>query len=104
MAVPGTHIVSRELLLAPNPQPSQVVRRSAELHVGAETPPLLLVHAVDDTAVPVSNRLNLLTPTRAADRPVEAHLFQEGGHGAEALITCVMTPTVGRADRVARCA
>ena len=80
MAVPGTHAVSRELLLGPSPLPSQVARRSAELHVGAETPPLLLVHAIDDTAVPVSNSLNLLTAMRAASRPVEAHLFQEGGH------------------------
>jgi hypothetical protein len=30
--------------------------------------------------VPVSNSLNLLTAMRAASRPVEAHLFQEGGH------------------------
>jgi acetyl esterase/lipase len=80
MAVPGTHAGSRELLLGPNPLPSQVARRSAELHVGAQTPPLLLVHAIDDTAVPVSNSLNLLTAMRAAGRPVEAHLFQEGGH------------------------
>jgi acetyl esterase/lipase/lysophospholipase L1-like esterase len=80
MAVPGTHPTSRELLLGPNPPPSQVAQRSAELHVGAETPPLLLVHAIDDTAVPVSNSLNLLTAMRAANRPVEAHLFQEGGH------------------------
>jgi hypothetical protein len=34
MAVPGTHPMSRELLLGPNPTPSQVARRSAELHVG----------------------------------------------------------------------
>jgi acetyl esterase/lipase/lysophospholipase L1-like esterase len=80
MTLPGTHPVSRELLLGPNPLPAQIARRSAELHVGAETPPLLLVHAIDDTAVPVSNSLNLLTAMRAADRPVEAHLFQEGGH------------------------
>jgi len=80
MALPGTHPTSRELLLGPNPLPSQVARRSAELHVGAETPPLLLVHAIDDTAVPVSNSLSLLTAMRAADRPVEAHFFQEGGH------------------------
>ncbi|MEO8256637.1 MAG: GDSL-type esterase/lipase family protein [Acidobacteriota bacterium] len=80
MAVPGTHPTSRELLLGPNPLPSQIARRSAELHVGPETPPLLLVHAIDDTAVPVSNSLNLLAAMRAADRPVEAHFFQEGGH------------------------
>ena len=80
MTLPGTHPVSRELLLGPSPTPSQVARRSAELHVGPETPPLLLVHAIDDTAVPVSNSLNLLAAARAANRPVEAHLFQEGGH------------------------
>jgi dipeptidyl aminopeptidase/acylaminoacyl peptidase len=32
------------------------------------------------SAVPVSNSLHLLTAMRAAGRPVEAHLFQEGGH------------------------
>jgi acetyl esterase/lipase len=80
MAVPGTHPMSRELLLGPNPAPSRVARRSAELHVGAQTPPMLLVHAIDDTAVPVSNSMNLLSAMRAAGRPVEAHLFQEGGH------------------------
>lgn len=37
MAVPGTHLVSRELLLGPNPLPSQVAHRSAELHVGRDT-------------------------------------------------------------------
>jgi hypothetical protein len=35
MAVPGMHPTSRELLLGANPLPSQVARRSAELHVGA---------------------------------------------------------------------
>jgi acetyl esterase/lipase len=80
MAVPGTHAVSRELLLGPNPPPTQVVRRSAQLHVGTDTPPLLLVHALDDAAVPATNTLDLLAAMRAANRPVEAHLLQEGGH------------------------
>jgi acetyl esterase/lipase/lysophospholipase L1-like esterase len=80
MALPGTHAVSRELLLGPNPSPTQVARRSAQLHVGADTPPLFLVHALDDAAVPVINSLDLLAVMRAANRPVEAHLLQEGGH------------------------
>lgn len=80
MALPGTHAVSRELLLGPNPSPTQIARRSAQLHVGADTPPLFLVHAFDDTAVPVTNSLDLLDAMRAANRPVEAHLLQEGGH------------------------
>ena len=80
MALPGTHAVSRELLLGPNPSPTQVVRRSAQLHVSADTPPLFLVHALDDPAVPVTNSLDLLTAMRGANRPVEAHFLQEGGH------------------------
>jgi acetyl esterase/lipase len=80
MALPGTHAVSRELLLGPNPSPTQIARRSAQLHVGADTPPLFLVHALDDPAVPVTNSLDLLAAMRAANRPVEAHLLQEGGH------------------------
>ena len=80
MALPGTHAVSRELLLGPNPSTVQVARRSAQLHVGADTPPLFLVHALDDPAVPVTNSLDLLAAMRAAKRPVEAHLLQEGGH------------------------
>jgi acetyl esterase/lipase len=80
MSLPGTHAVSRELLLGPNPSATQVARRSAQLHVGADTPPLFLVHALDDPAVPVTNSIDLLAPMRAANRPVEAHLLQEGGH------------------------
>jgi acetyl esterase/lipase/lysophospholipase L1-like esterase len=80
MSLPGTHPVSRELLLGPHPSPAQIARRSAELHVGAETPPLFLVHALDDGAVPVSNSIDLLAAMREAGRPVEAHFLQEGGH------------------------
>jgi len=80
MALPGTHAVSRELLLGPNPTSTQIARRSAQLHVSADTPPLFLVHALDDPAVPVTNSLDLLAAMRAANRPAEAHLLQEGGH------------------------
>ncbi len=80
MALLGTHAVSRELLLGPNPSPTQIARRSAQLHVGADTPPVFLVHALDDPAVPVTNSFDLLAAMRAANRPVEAHLLQEGGH------------------------
>ncbi len=80
MALPGTHAVSRELLLGPSPSATQIARRSAQLHVAADTPPLFLVHALDDPAVPVTNSLDLLAAMRAANRPVEAHLLQEGGH------------------------
>jgi dipeptidyl aminopeptidase/acylaminoacyl peptidase len=41
---------------------------------------LFLVHALDDAAVPVINSLDLFAVMRSANRPVEAHLLQEGGH------------------------
>jgi len=35
---------------------------------------------MDDEAVPVENSIRLMSAMRAAGRPVEAHLLQEGGH------------------------
>lgn len=80
MATPWTHKLSRDLLLGTKPAEAEVERRSAERHVSASTPPVFLVHALDDDAVPAENSLQLLSAMRAAKRPVEAHLLQEGGH------------------------
>jgi acetyl esterase/lipase len=80
MRDPYTHALSRQLLLGDRPSRQEIERRSAELHVDPATPPLFLVHALDDTAVPVENSVRLLDAMRAAKRPVEAHLLQEGGH------------------------
>jgi acetyl esterase/lipase len=77
---PWTHELSRSLLLGDDPTPASIDRRSAELHVDSTTPPLFLVHAFDDTAVPVENSLRMQQAMRDAKRPVEAHLLQEGGH------------------------
>jgi acetyl esterase/lipase len=75
-----THAMSREHLLGKTPSSTQVVHRSAERHVDANTPPVFIVHAFDDEAVPVENSLRFMNAMRAAKRPVEAHLLQEGGH------------------------
>jgi len=80
MRDPWTHALSRKLLLGERPTRGAIDRRSAELHVGATTPPLFLVHAIDDAAVPVENSLRLLDAMRKVQRPVELHLLQEGGH------------------------
>jgi acetyl esterase/lipase len=77
---PLTHALSRRLLLGDAPSPVDVDRRSAERHVDAATPPLFLVHAIDDTAVPAENSLQMMQAMRSAARPVELHLLQEGGH------------------------
>ena len=80
MRKPWTHELSRNLLLGDAPSDADVDLRSAELHVGAATPPIFIVHSIDDEAVPVENSVRLMNAMRAADRPVEAHLLQEGRH------------------------
>jgi acetyl esterase/lipase len=77
--VPGIgHAESSRLLLGENPSPQLVAKRSPALHVSAGTPPVFLMHAMDDPAVPVENSFLIIDALRAAGRPVEAHLFAEG--------------------------
>jgi acetyl esterase/lipase len=80
MEKPWTHETSRNQLLGEHPSDPEVERRSAERHVSSTTPPIFMVHAIDDGAVPVENSVNLMNAMREAKRPVEAHLLQEGGH------------------------
>ena len=80
--VPGIgHAESSRLLLGESPSTQLVAKRSPALHVSAETPPVFLMHAMDDSAVPVANSFLIIDALRTAGRPVEAHLFEEGGHG-----------------------
>jgi acetyl esterase/lipase len=80
MEQPWTHAMSRNLLLGETPSKEEVEHRSPEHHVVASTPPIFIVHAFDDDAVPVENSLRLMAAMREARRPVEAHLLQAGGH------------------------
>jgi acetyl esterase/lipase len=75
-----THKPSRESLLGPSPTPQDVMRRSPDQQVKETTPPVFLVHAVDDSAVPIENSLLMFESMRRAGRPVETHFFEEGGH------------------------
>jgi acetyl esterase/lipase len=75
------HSGSMSNLLGANPTPELIAARSPVLHVGAETPPCFLVHAVDDGTVPLANSLDWIEACRKAKVPVEAHIFQSGGHG-----------------------
>ena len=40
-----------------------------------------MLHAADDSAVPVENSLAMYAALRAARVPAELHVFQEGEHG-----------------------
>lgn len=81
MQEPVTHAQSANLLLGPEPSQALVAHRSPAQHVSGDTPPVFLMHALDDPAVPPRNSLLMMEALREAGRPVEAHFFEEGGHG-----------------------
>lgn len=49
--------------------------------LNGDTPPIFIVHALDDPVVPFSEPMAMLSAAREAKVPVEAHFLQEGGHG-----------------------
>ena len=63
------------------PTPEQIATWSLENMDWTGAPPTFLLHAINDTSVPVENSLQLLSTLRASKVTTEAHLFQEGGHG-----------------------
>lgn len=81
MADPHVHAGSRGFLLGENPTPEAIDAYSLERMDWTGAAPVFLVHAMDDTSVPVENSLQLLSTLKAAGVKAEAHLFQEGGHG-----------------------
>jgi len=76
-----THAGSRSNLLGENPPEHLLRDLSAELHVGAQTPPCFVWHTWEDPAVPVANALLLLNALLCAGVPFESHIYQDGGHG-----------------------
>lgn len=81
MRAAHAHPGSRERLLGPQPTPQREAAYSMESHARADAPPVFLLHAGDDDAVPVANTLDLFTALRAAKTPADMHIFEEGGHG-----------------------
>ena len=77
----SAHRGSVAQLLAAGVQAAGLDRYSPDLHVSADTPPTLLVHAADDETVPVENSLKMFNALRAAGVRSELHVFDRGGHG-----------------------
>lgn len=65
--------------------PATAARYNALDRVTAETPPIFLVHAIDDGTVPIQQSLAMIDACRRAKVPVEAHLLENGGHGFGAM-------------------
>lgn len=77
----NTHPGSRERLLGSSPGAAQVRAYSPQLQVDARTPPSFLLHAQDDTVVPVRNSLLMHDALLRAGVASELHVFPQGGHG-----------------------
>ncbi len=78
---PMAHVGSRENLVGKTPSQQLVDLYSNEKLVTEFTPPTFLVHAGDDTVVPVQNSLMFYDALLANKVKASMHIFEEGGHG-----------------------
>jgi acetyl esterase/lipase len=76
-----THGGSKQNLLGANPSTADVNRFSNELQVTADTPPAFLVHAEDDTAVPIANSEVYVAALKKHGISSELLSYPKGGHG-----------------------
>jgi len=81
MTEPFRHPKSRENMIGLTPTPAAIAAYSLETSVRADAPPLFILHAGDDAAVPVENALMLFEAARRGKVSVSLHLFEKGGHG-----------------------
>ncbi|AYN67428.1 alpha/beta hydrolase [Euzebyella marina] len=75
------HSGSQKALLQGNETEELLQRFSNESQVTPETPPTLLVHATDDTAVPVENSLLFFQALKDKGVSATMHIYPKGGHG-----------------------
>ncbi|SMO52227.1 alpha/beta hydrolase [Solitalea koreensis] len=76
-----THMASRNRLVGTRATAERINYFSNELQVSEKTPPLFLVHAGDDTVVPVENSIRFYQACIKNKVPAEMHLYPRGGHG-----------------------
>jgi len=76
-----THRGSRLMLLGKNPDQSLATALSTEKRVTTSTPPVFLVHADDDKAVPPMNSILFYEALKKNKVPASMFIFDHGGHG-----------------------
>ena len=81
MTEPLAHPGSRLNMLGAAPTPETIAKWSLESMARPDMPPVFLMHAADDPAVPVENALMLYAALRKAGVPVALHVYEAGGHG-----------------------
>jgi acetyl esterase/lipase len=99
MAPPFAHAGSREALLGKSPTPEQLALLSTDRQVTAQTPPVFLVHTVEDKTVPLENTLAFYQALRAAGVPGQLCVYEQGKHGYG--LRGAPAPTSGWPDRCA---
>ena len=75
------HSGSRDNLIGKKPDAQLANFYSNELQVTKQTPPTFLVHATDDSGVPVENSLLFYQALKEHGVPAELHVYPKGGHG-----------------------
>lgn len=76
-----THQGSKQNLLGPNPDPALVANLSNETQVTPKTPPTVLVHAQDDSTVPIENSRLMYAALQKAGVHSALQEYPHGGHG-----------------------
>jgi acetyl esterase/lipase len=77
----ASHGGSRKNLIGQDADAALEVRFSADAHVTPQTPPLFIVHAADDKAVPLANAQRMTAAAAKAGVPHELVIYDKGGHG-----------------------
>lgn len=75
------HMGSRNNLIGKHPTDAMIKLYSNELQITAQTPPTFILHATDDSTVPVENSLVYYQGLKKNGIPAEMHIFPTGGHG-----------------------
>lgn len=76
-----THKGSKKNLIGDNASQEVIDLFSVEKNIDADTPPLFIMHAKDDAAVPFSNSTMLVEALDKANVPHKLFVYEEGGHG-----------------------
>jgi acetyl esterase/lipase len=77
----NTHAGSKRNLLGESPSEDLVRDLSGELAVNEKTPPVFLLHTVEDKAVKLAGVLDLAAALDRNGRPFELHVYEKGPHG-----------------------
>lgn len=77
----NTHAGSKRNLLGEDPPEDLTRELSGELAVTDNTPPVFLLHTVEDKVVKLAGVLDLAAALNRHGRPFELHVYEKGPHG-----------------------